>query len=167
MVTVEVLLVSRPKNRPVQWACRVSDGQNVIFDSKWVSLRLHSQDAAKWLADLVVATSNQGAFWPPPGHRANDRSLAAWDGDLNDDCVSSLGDLCAHAEWCKGPRHGGVWFCMVSSRDLDSRYFHDLDIGVQPSTGTAARWLCELVMSAANSGILAPYLVERPTPPAR
>jgi hypothetical protein len=156
-VNIAVSIVSRPKNRPPRWTCRVSDQQKVFFDSQWVSLRFRSPDGAKWLTNLIVAAIDRGVLWPPPGHRARDDSVVVWEGDLDDDCTSSLANLRAHVEWCNGPRRGGVWYCMVCSFDPNQRYFHTLDMDIEPRSGIAARWLCELVMLATNAGVLAGY----------
>lgn len=153
-MTTEIYQSSRPKNRSSLWQCRVSDGSTIIFDSEWVALRFQTSGAAQWLADLITATHVNDSFWPPPGHRSSNEPLLEWTGDPNQDCAAETDTLYAHAESCTGPRRGGVWYCMVSSRDHDRRFFHSLDMSIEPRNSIAARWLCELVISAATAGLI-------------
>jgi len=107
--------------------------------------------------DLIVATYENDCFRPPPGHRSSDEPFLEWTGDLDDDCAAETDTLYAHAEWCNGPRHGGLWYCMVTACDPNLRYFHSLDMSIEPRSSIAARWLCELVISAASAGLISAY----------
>ena len=144
-MTTEVWQFDRPKGRPPVWACRVTDGPTVIFESYAVSLRLLSRDAASWIARVVEEL--HGAVYP-----------LEWRGDLEDDCSAAWKRFVAHAEHLQGPHRGGIWYCSVS--DLDGkRFFHTADRkDIQPKSGAAARWLCELVISAAEAGSVGPYV---------
>lgn len=143
-MTTEVWLQDRPKGRKPCWAFRVTDGEQLIFQSRQVSVRLLSRDAACWVARLVDALHGPG-------------KPLEWRGDLEDDCSAASKNLGAHAEHLHGPRRGGNWYCSVGGLD-GTRFFHTADQNdVQPRNGGAARWLCELVISAADAGILESY----------
>jgi hypothetical protein len=157
-MTASVYRRSRAKNRASLWGCRVSYGSNIIFDSQWVSLRFQSSNAAQWLANLIATTYENGCFRAPPGRRSSIEPFLEWTGDPNDDCAAETDAFYAHAEWCTGPRRGGQWYCMVSSRVNARRYFHSLDMAVEPRNGSCARWLCELVIAAAAAGLIPDYL---------
>ena len=140
----EIWQQDRPKGRKPVWAFRLIDGATESFTSQCISVRLLTRDAAAWVAGLVEAQRGSTLLLP-------------WTGDFDDDCSVTWKRLYAHAEHMEGPRRGGIWFCSVS--DLDGkRLFHTADnADVQPKSGSAARWLCELIISSADSGILDPY----------
>ena len=144
VMTTEVWQFDRPKGRKPIWACRVMDDATVIFESRVVAVRLLSCDAASWIARMVEAL-----------HGAT-QSLE-WRGDLEDDCSAVWKRFGAHAEHLNGPRRGGIWYCSVD--DLDGkRFFHTADNpDIQPRSGAAARWLCELVVSLADAGLVEAY----------
>ena len=77
-----------------------------------------------------------------------------WHGIFNDDCAATWKNYQAHAEHLSGPQRGGIWYCSVSDAE-GGRYFHTADRSdIQPKNGVAARWLCELVVSAAEQGVI-------------
>ncbi|HYH69632.1 MAG TPA: hypothetical protein VD866_33355 [Urbifossiella sp.] len=160
-MAVSVWEAARGKHRPPVWACRVTAGEAVAFDSSWVSVRFRTADDARWFVGLVQTLYNRGAFLGPPGHRRVEPDVR-WGGRLNDDCAAFAGDLYAHAEHLDGPRRGGVWYCSVSRGG--SYLFHTADRGVVPRDGEAARWLCEVIIAAARAGAWDQLgAVERPT----
>ncbi len=141
-MSIEVWLQHRPKGRTPYWACRVCDGDHVLWASRQVSVRLLSRDAALWIATMIAALNG-----PAP--------RLEWSGDLKDDCKSSFGEFSAHAEWLCGPRRGGRWYCSVNG-PAGTRYFHTADQNdIQPRNADAARWLCELVIAAGAAGVIA------------
>jgi hypothetical protein len=148
-MAVTVWEVPRGKHRSPVWACRVTAGETVVFDSAWVSVRYRTTEDARWLATLVEALHDGGAFLGPPGHRRVEPDVR-WAGPLNDDCAAFAGGLYAHAEHLDGPRRGGVWYCAVSREG--TFLFHTSDRGVVPRDGEAARWLCEVVIAAVRAG---------------
>jgi hypothetical protein len=141
-MAVEVWQYPRPKGRPPRWAFRVTRGDAVVFESAWVAARYAARGDASWLAGLIDSLVERGM---PPG-RPGQPTLAGirWDGDPDDDCWATFGDMHAHAEHLYGPSRGGAWYGSVSRSG--ERLFHTADCGVQPRSGEAARWLCELVM---------------------
>ena len=145
---IDVWEMNRPDGGARLWACKVSVGAEIVFDSQNVSLRLKSKQAAEWLARQVEKSHLicPVALLEPP----------VWAGDLNDDCRMMMGNLAAHAEWLSGPRRGGEWYCSV--REAGGRvHFHTIDApGIQPKSGAAARWLCELILRLVVNGILEP-----------
>lgn len=153
-MAVEIWQYARPKGRSPRWAFRVVQGQGhaVEFESNWVSVRYVTREDAEWLAGLVDTLVTRGVFAGCPGHTRADTLIIPWIGDLDDDCWTRIADLFAHAEWMFGPRRGGNWFCSIS-RNGDS-LFHTTDFGIQPRSGGAARWICEVVISAAVAGIV-------------
>lgn len=143
-MTTEVWQQDRPKGRSACWAYRVTEGEKLIFQSQQVSVRLLSRDAAFWIARLIEALHGPG-------------QPLEWCGDLEDDCSAIWKNLGAHAEHSQGPRRSGLWYCAVRRSD-GMRFFHTADRGdVQPRSGSAARWLCELVISAADAGMIESY----------
>jgi hypothetical protein len=144
VMATEVWQQNRPKGRKPCWAFRVTDGEKVIFQSRQVSMRLLSHDAAFWVARLVETLHGPG-------------QPLEWRGEMEDDCSAIWKDFDAHAEHLHGPRRGGSWYCSVSGPDM-TRFFHTADqTDVRPRSGCAARWLCELVISAADLGLIEPY----------
>jgi hypothetical protein len=126
------------------WAFRVTIGGRIVFESRGVSIRFMSREAASQIAELVEALD--GAVW-----------ALAWRGDPADDCSATWGRFGAHAEHIRGPRRGGSWYCSVFGSDGE-RYFHTADENdVQPRSGQAARWICELVVAAGDLGIVKAY----------
>jgi hypothetical protein len=149
-MTVEVWQYARPKGRRPGWAFRVFSRDAVAFESAWVAVRYSAREDASWLAELIDSLIARGVFPGCPGHPAPAPVRVRWEGDLSDDCSARLGDLYAHAEHLSGPRRGGAWYCSVKRRD--ESLFHTVDCGVQPRSGEAARWLCELIMYATLPG---------------
>ena len=144
-MAVEVWQHARPKGRPPRWAFRVTRDEAVAFESAWVAIRYSERGDASWLAGLIDSLVARGTLPWRPGHPAPAETM--WDGDLDDDCRATVGDMHAHAEHLHGPRRGGAWYCSVSRSG--ERLFHTADCGVLPRSGGAARWLCELVMYSA------------------
>jgi hypothetical protein len=149
-MAVEVWQYARPKGRPSRWAFRVTRDGAVAFDSSWVAIRYSAQEDASWLAGLIDSLVARGMPPGRPGHPSTTSAGMQWDGDLDDDCRVTASDMYAHAEHLHGPRRGGAWYCSVTRSG--ERLFHTADWGVQPRSGVAARWLCELVMCAELSG---------------
>jgi hypothetical protein len=149
-MAVEVWQYARPGGRSPRWAFRVTAGGAVVFESAWVSVRYQAREDAAWLAELIDALAEQGAFHGCPGHPTSAPLAVRWDGDLGDDCSATVGTLYAHAEHLSGPFRGGVWYCSV--RREGESLFHTAERGVQPRSGEAARWLCEVVLGAAVAG---------------
>jgi hypothetical protein len=130
----------------------VTREDRVIFESSWTSLDLRSAAAAHWLAGVVAELSDSGVFRAPPGH-CKEPSPYCWSGDLDDDCVLREQVGMAHAEHLDGPRNGGIWYCSVYGQN-DTPLFHTADSpDVVPRNGSAARWLCELFISAQISRV--------------
>jgi hypothetical protein len=149
-MAVEVWQHARPKGRPPRWAFRVTRGDAVAFESAWVAIRYSAREDASWLAGLIDSLVARGTLPGRPGHPNTASAGVRWDGDPDDDCQTTVGDMHAHAEHLHGPRRGGAWYCSVSRSG--ERLFHTADCGVQPRNGGAARWLCELVMYSEWSG---------------
>jgi hypothetical protein len=145
-VAVELWQYARPKGRPPRWAFRVTAVDAVVFESAWVSVRYLDRKDAAWLAGLIDTLAERGVFPGCPGHSRQVASPVRWGGDLGDDCLALVADLYCHAEHMYGPSRGGGWYCSVS-RSGES-IFHTADRGVQPRSGKAARWLCEVAVSA-------------------
>ena len=150
-MAVELWQAARPKGRPPRWAFRVTAGDAVVFESAWVSVQYLAREDAVWLAGLVDALAGRGAFAGCPGHLGQVASSVRWGGDLGDDCSAIVGDLYCHAEHLYGPVRGGVWYCSVSR--AGESVLHTADRGVQPRSGKAARWLCEVAVCAEVAGI--------------
>ncbi|AGA28307.1 hypothetical protein [Singulisphaera acidiphila] len=148
-MAVEVWQYARPKGRSPRWDFRVTHGDAVAFESAWVAIRYSAREDASWLAGLIDLLVACGTLLWRPGHPAPTSAGMRWDGDLDDDCWATVGDMHAHAEHLHGPRRGGAWYSSVSR---SGRLFHTADCGVQPRSGVAARWLCELVMYSALPG---------------
>ena len=146
-MAVDVWQDSRPKGRPPRWAFRITRGDAVAFESTWVAIRYSAREDASWLAGLIDSLVARGAVPGRPGHTAPALAEIRWDGDPDDDCRATVGDMHAHAKHLHGPRRGGAWYCSVNRSG--ERLFHTADCGVQPRSGGAARWLCELVMYSA------------------
>jgi hypothetical protein len=136
----------RPKGRPPVWAFRVTSGDVVVFESAWVAVRFSTRSDAVWLASLVDRLVAHGR--PPARPGTTNLAGVRWNGDLADDCWTTVGNIDAHAEHLYGPRRGGAWYCSVGRQG--ESLFHTADIGIQPRSSVAARWMCELVMSAAE-----------------
>jgi hypothetical protein len=146
-MVVEVWQHVRPKGRPPRWAFRVTRGDAIAFESTWVAIRYSTREDASWLAELIDSLVARGRQPGRPGHPASPGAGIRWDGDPKDDCRASVGDMYAHAEHIHGPRRGGAWYCSFSR--AGEQLFHTADRGVQPRSGGAARWLCEVVMYSA------------------
>jgi hypothetical protein len=64
-VAVDVWQLARPKGRPPRWSFRVTAGEAVVLESAWVSIRYQAGENAGWLAGLIDALAERGAF---PGY---------------------------------------------------------------------------------------------------
>jgi hypothetical protein len=149
---VELWQTDRPKGRPPRWAFRVTVAGAVVFESSWVSVRFPDREDADWLAGLLDVLAGRGALPGSPGHPGQVASVVRWGGDLGDDCSATVGDLYCHAEHLSGPVRGGLWYCSVGRPGVP--LFHTADRGVQPRSGEAARWLCEVVVAAEAAGLV-------------
>ena len=139
------------------WQCRLIVYGGVAFDSRWLAVRMHSAATAWWLADLVRLAYSNDCLPPAPGHGHVRTASWEWAGGLNDDCALNLGSRHARAEWCTGPRRGGSWFCLVHDDACEyNPVFHTADVHIEPKSGLAARWLCELVTSVLQAGLRVP-----------
>ncbi len=148
-MTITVWKFDRPKQRKPLWACRVMKGEELVFESRSVSIRLQTEEAAYWLAHHVEAVQ----LIP----LQNILPKLFWHGDLDDDCHACWRGVHAHAEWSNGARRGGLWYCSVSEGN-DVRFFHTADRNdICPKSGKAARWLCELIMTLAVDKLIDPY----------
>jgi len=105
-----------------------------------------------WLAGLIDGLATRDAFPGCPGHLGRATTEVRWTGDLGDDCSAVVGDFNCHAEHSCGPARGGVWYCSVYRSGV--RIFHTADRGVQPRSGKAARWLCEVMIAAEVTGLV-------------
>jgi len=146
--------IQRPKGRAPRWAFCVYREAQVVFDSQWASVGFVARDSADWLAGLIARLDAHDAFAGCPGHPrvcARPAAPLLWQGDLADDCHAQAGELHCHAEWLTGPRRGGLWYASVwRTESANASVFHTLDRGLQPRSGSAARWLCELVVQARD-----------------
>jgi hypothetical protein len=139
------------KHSRTRAACRVvNEPGEVIFDSEWLAVRFADKRAVEFLGELALAAISAGTYRRPPGHplRGREPTIAlAWTGDLDDDCVARPDGLLAHAEWMSGPRNGGSWYCSVSTTKTADDYLFHTSVGITPTSGAAARWLCETVVA--------------------
>lgn len=143
-MTTEIWQQVRPNRRNPCWAFRVTDEATEVFQSRQTSIHFLSRDAAASVTRMVAAVRGPG------------QSLD-WLGDLDDDCSAAWNDFSAHAEHMQDPRRGGNWYCSVTRTD-GSRFFHTADQpDIRPRSGASARWLCELVISAAEAGVIDAY----------
>lgn len=155
MYTVTIEELERADGKPKLWACAVLEDGHTAFSSRSVSLRLRDESAARWLGELVVSLLADGTALPMISHQRTDKPL--WEGDLDDDCHLDAGGHRAHVEWMSGPRRGGSWYCAVVSAD-GRRLFHTADFNtIQPKSGAAARWLCELIIQCGECGAIRGY----------
>ena len=81
-MAVEVWQAARPKVRPPRWAFRVTAGDAVTFESAWVAVRFAGRGDAEWLAGLIDALAERGAFPGCPGHPGNLIDFAYRDSSL-------------------------------------------------------------------------------------
>jgi hypothetical protein len=152
-VAVEVWQAVRTKGRSSLWAFRVTVADAVVFESVWVAVRYSSASDAEWLAGLIDRLATQGAFAGCPGHPGQTEPVLWW-GVLGSDHGATVGDIVCHAEHMFGPVRGGNWYCQVSRGD--ERLFHTADSSIQPRSGNAAWWMCEVVVCAARAGVWVP-----------
>jgi hypothetical protein len=150
-VAVEVWQALRSKGRSSLWAFRVTVDDAVVFDSAWVAVRYSSAADAEWLAGMTDRLAAQGEFAGCPGHPGQRETVFWWGGDLGTDHGATVGDIICHAEHQFGPVRGGNWYCQVSRGD--ERLFHTADCGIQPRSGNAAWWVCEVIVCAARAGV--------------
>lgn len=152
-MAVEVWQAFRAKGRSPRWSFRVSIDNSHIFEAAWVSVRYASRADAEWLANLIDRLVSRGGFAGCPGHRGQVAPVLWW-GDLGDDHGATFHGINCHAEHLYGPLRGGSWYCQVSFGG--EQLFHTAESGVQPRSGNAAWWLCEIVVCAARAGVLEP-----------
>jgi hypothetical protein len=150
-MAIEVWEAARVKGRPARWAFRVTQNGAVVFESSRVSVRYAARESAAWLAELIDSLIGCGAFPGYPGRSEPPAEPILWSGALGDDCSAHVGGLDLHAEHVSGPARGGIWYCAV--QEAGRSVFHTADFGVEPRSGEAARWLCEVVARAALAGI--------------
>ena len=125
---------------------RIDQGDRLLCDTGGTALVISSQEAARWLADLVIRLLEDGFS----DSIATAPSDALWEGDLADDCTTYTLGFLGRAEWLDEEQ----WYCGVYRGD--DVYFHTADHpDVVPSSGDAARWLVELMIAAASRGLLA------------
>jgi hypothetical protein len=154
-MSVVICEAHRPKRRDPQWTFRVMAGGALVFDSACVALRYGTREDAAWLAWVINRLAESWAsVGGEPGLRPGGSSVG-WRGDINDDCQAEILGCWAHAEHLYGPRRGGAWYCQVQCDG--GRIFHTADRRVEPKNGGAARWLCEVLATAASLDILEPY----------
>ena len=145
-MTIEVNVTDRPKGRSALWGFKILDKENIVFDDSWVSIKFLNQKSAIWMAEIVEKLYEKGLILPRTAQKN-------WERDLDYDCILQEGNLFAHAEHMEGPKgKGGIWYCQVHSKDR--RYFHTSDHDIQPRSGAAARWLCEIIILAVINRIL-------------
>jgi hypothetical protein len=153
-VAVEVWQADNRKGRPARWQFRVTLDGVVVFDSSWVAVRYSERRDAEWLAGLVVRLAARQAFAGCPGHPGQVTPLLWWGGDLGDDYGTTIDGLHCYIEHLQGPVRGGLWYCSVYQGT--ETLFHTIEWGVQPRSGKAAWWLCEVVVSAERAGLMHP-----------
>lgn len=152
-MTVEIWQADQPKGRRRRWSFRVTAGDAVVFDSAWVAVRYADRSDAEWLATMIDRLVDRCAFAGSPGHSGQTEPVL-WRGDIGTDHGTTVGGIHCHAEHLYGPVRGGAWYCQVYGDK--ERYFHTADSGIQPRSGSAAWWICEVVVSAVLAGAWAP-----------
>ncbi len=163
-MATELWQAIRPKGRSPLWVFHVIRDDAVIFDSAWVSVHYRSREDAAWLAELIDDLAQRGAFLGCPGHAVRPPPPLHWDGDLNDDCSASFGELYAHAEHLSGPVRGGNWYCSVSR--AGKSLFHTADYGIALVVGRRpggfaswSRWQCRRASGSRSQA--SPDMLER------
>jgi hypothetical protein len=73
--------------------------------------------------------------------------------ELGADHGATVDGISCHAEHLFGPVRGG-WYCQVV-RDTE-QFFHTAESSVQPRSGPAAWWVCEVVRGAVLAGVWQP-----------
>lgn len=154
-MAVVVWQTARPKGRPPRWAFRVTTDDVVVFESPWVAVRFAARHDAEWLAATIDRLAAIRRFPWCPGHPGQCEPVLWWGGDIGDDHGATIEGIQCHAEHLNGPLRGGIWYCQVY-RDRE-QYFHTADSGVQPRSGPAAWWVCEMVISALLAGVYLPH----------
>jgi hypothetical protein len=138
--------------RSARWQFRVTLDSVVVFGSSWVAVRYSERRDAEWLAGLVDRLVARHTFAGCPGYPGQIAPLLWWGGDLGDDHGATIDGMQCHIEHLHGPVRGGSWYCSVY-RGTEP-LFHTADWGIQPRSGKAAWWLCEVVVSAERAGVL-------------
>jgi hypothetical protein len=127
----------------------------VLFESAWVAVRYVDRDAAAWLVGLIDRLAARGMFPGCPGHPGQVAPVLGRGGIGNDHGATVDGIHC-HAEHLFGPVRGGGWYCQVY-RGAE-QFFHTAESGVQPRSGPAAWWVCEVVVSAVRAEVWEPNI---------
>jgi hypothetical protein len=152
------------------WIAIVRRGDDVVFDSRSISLHLVTESAARWLAALVRTAIEAGVFAPPKGanvpppHRAPLVWTQQGSRDFDDDSVARLGPFGGHVEWTNGPKgKGGDYFFNVWRDTPSAGGFVDLNgtevwSHLRARSADAGRFLVELVMDVAGAGYPIPPL---------
>ena len=153
-MAVELWQAARPKGRPPRWAFRVTAGGAAVFESAWVSVRYAARSDAEWLAATINRLAARGLFAGCPGHPGEAEPVLWWGGDIGTDHGSTVGGVQCHAEHLFGPVRGGGWYCQVYRGN--EQFFHTIESGVQPRSGPAAWWICEVVLGAVRADVWEP-----------
>ena len=95
----------------------------------------------------------RGAFAGCPGLPGQVGPVLWW-GPLDTDHGATAGGIECHAEHLSGPVRGGNWYCQVYRGE--AQYFHTAECGIEPCSGEAAWWLCEVVVSVVQAGVWEP-----------
>jgi hypothetical protein len=141
---VEVREIRKSPSAPAGWACRVTEGDALLFDSTWLSLRLASECAAQWLGDRVVRAHVSGLRLDPAGHGPA-ASMLEWQGSI-DDFTATFAGIALHAEHLDGPLRGGNWWCAAG--DAFNLADHP---DIELRSASAAKWLAELIARSGSS----------------
>jgi hypothetical protein len=150
-VGIDIWEAARPKGRQPRWAFRVNSDLGVVFESAWVAVRYATRRDAEWLAATIDRLADMGRFAGSPGHPGQCEPVLHWDVDIGNDHKVTVAGIHCHAEHLFGPVRGGGWYCQVSSST--DQFFHTIESGVQPRSGLAAKWICEVVVSAVLAGV--------------
>ncbi len=150
-MAIEPWEAARPKGRSPRWAFRVIAENVVVFLSTWVSVRYATRRDAEWLAATIDRLAASGLFAGSPGHQGQVEPVLGWNADIGTDYGATVGDIHCHAEHLFGPVRGGGWYCQVSSGS--EQFFHTVESGIQPRSGPAAWWVCEVVFDAVRAGV--------------
>jgi hypothetical protein len=152
-MAVAVWEADRPKGRPPRWKFRVA-ADDAEFESSWVAVRFAARHDAEWLAGTIDRLAMVRRFAGCPGHPGQCPPVLWWGGDIGTDHGATVAGIHCHAEHVFGPVRGGGWYCQVH-RDTE-QFFHTAESGVQPRSGPAAWWVCEVVVGAVLAGVWQP-----------
>lgn len=150
-MAVELWETARLKGRSLRWAFRVTVEDALVFESAWVAVRYAARIDAEWLAGTIDRLVSRRLFVGCPGHPGQAGPILCWSSNIGTDHGATIGDIHCHVEHMFGPLRGGNWYCQVH-RGAE-RFFHTADMGVQPRSGNAAWWVCEVVVGAVQAGV--------------